>query len=78
MGSIDPFLKAAPTAFGPEDIHAMSMALGEVCKELKIDSATAAREIIAIRIIELASHGERRATKLRDRLLTEANGGTGL
>jgi len=63
-------------AFGPNEITAMSMALNDVCKELQIDGDSTAREAIAIRIIELARRGERSPTKLRDRLLLEANGGT--
>ena len=75
MGAIVPFLKGA--AFEPQDIQSMSLALDDVCKALKIDGDGAARETIAVRIIELARRGERSATKLRDRLLEEANSGTG-
>jgi hypothetical protein len=63
-------------AFGPDEITAMSMALNDICKELHINGDSMARETIAIRIIELARRGERSPTKLRDRLLLEANGGT--
>jgi hypothetical protein len=76
IGTIVPFLEDA--AFEPVDIAAMSRALDEVCKELKIADNATTREIIAIRIIELARRGERDPTRLRDRLLNEANGGTGL
>jgi hypothetical protein len=76
MGTIVPFLKDA--AFGPEDIATMSMVLDDVCKELKVDRDGYAKEVIATRIIELARRGERSPTGLRDRLLTEANGGTAL
>jgi xanthine dehydrogenase YagR molybdenum-binding subunit len=64
-------------AFEPHDIRAMSMALDEVCQALKLDGNAKAREIAAIRIIELAQRGERSPTRLRDRVLQEANGGTG-
>jgi hypothetical protein len=74
MGAIVPFLNDA--VFEPGDIQAMSMALEDVCKELKIDHDGSAIEIIATRIIELARRGERSPTKLRDRLLAEANGRT--
>jgi hypothetical protein len=74
MGAIVPFLKGA--AFEPQDVQSMSMALDDVCKALKIDGDGSAREIVAVRIIELASRGERSATRLRDRLLAEANSGT--
>jgi hypothetical protein len=72
---IAPFLQR-DGAFAPEEIVAMSMALEDVCKELRIYGDSAARETIAVRIIELAQRGERSPTKLRDRLLLEANGGT--
>jgi hypothetical protein len=63
--------------FGPDEIKAMSMALYVVCKELELDGNAKAREIVAIRIIELARRGELSPTRLRDQLLREANGGTG-
>ena len=75
MGTIIPFLKDE-SAFDPKAITAMCMALDDVCSELSIpDSATTAREIIAIRIIDLAGHGERSPTRLRDRVLAEARSG---
>jgi hypothetical protein len=76
MGAIDPFLRNA--VFGPGDITAMSMALEEVCKELKVDHDSSVKEVIAARIIELARRGVRSPTKLRDRLLTGATGETDL
>jgi hypothetical protein len=75
MGAIVPFLKGA--AFDPQDIQSMSLALDDICKALKIDGDASARQIIAVRIIELATRGERSATGLRDRVLAEANSGTG-
>jgi hypothetical protein len=72
MGAITPFLKDA--AFEPPDIQAMSKALDEVCRALDINGDATAREVIAVRIIELARRGERNAVKLRERLLAEANG----
>jgi hypothetical protein len=47
-----------------DDIKAMSMALDDVCKELKLDGNANAKETIAVRIIELARCGERSPTKL--------------
>lgn len=76
MGTITPFLKDA--VFEPQDVRAMSTALDEVCLALKLNGDATAREIVAIRIVELARRGERDPAKLRDRLLAEANGGTGL
>jgi hypothetical protein len=62
-------------AFQPHDVKAMSMALDDVCKELKLDGNAAAKETVAIRIIELARGGERSPTRLRDRVLHEAYAG---
>jgi hypothetical protein len=71
--TIIPFLKD-DNAFDPKAITAMCMALDDVCDALQItDAAPAAREIIAVRIIELASRGERSPTRLRDRVLAEAH-----
>jgi hypothetical protein len=63
-------------SFDPHDIQAMSMVLDEVCKALGINGNTSAREVVASRIIELTRRGEHSPTKLRDRVLAEANGGT--
>jgi hypothetical protein len=38
-----------------------------------LDGNAKAREIVATRIIELARRGERNPTRLRDRVLQEAN-----
>jgi len=75
MGTIVEFGREG-AAFNPQDIRAMSMALDDVCKTLSIDRHRD-RKVIAIRIVELARRGERSPKKLRDRLLAEANGGTG-
>jgi hypothetical protein len=72
MGAIVPFLKGA--VFEPQDIAAMSTALDDVCKALNVDNDARAREVIAVRIIELASRGERNPIRLRDHVLGEANG----
>jgi hypothetical protein len=64
-------------SFVPADIHAMSIALEDVCKALQLDGDARAKEAVAIRIIELARRGERDPTKLRDRVVAEANGATG-
>ena len=69
--TIVPFLK--DSAFEPDDIKAMSMALDDVCKTLNLtDSAKADASVIAERIIALARNGERSPTLLRDRVLKEA------
>ena len=72
---ITPFL-SDKAAFDPDDIRMMSRVLTEVCDTLKIDGDATAREVVAIRIIELTRRGERSPIKLRDRVLAEANGGT--
>jgi hypothetical protein len=73
--SIRPFLKDA--VFDPHDIQAMSMALDDVCETLGVNGNARAKEVMATRIIELATRGERRANGLRDRVLKEANGNVG-
>ncbi len=74
--TIRPFLDGE-AVFDPKDIAAMSMALDDVCKALKLNGNVSVKEMIAGRIIDLARSGERSPTKLRDRILQEANGGTG-
>ena len=57
--------------FEPEHIKAMSLAFEDVCKALGVqDNVT--REVMAIRVIELARQGEHSPTRLRDRVLNEA------
>jgi hypothetical protein len=55
----------------------MSMAYEDICEALHINGDARAREAIAVRVIELARRGERSPANLRDRVLGEANGGTG-
>ena len=76
MDAIIPSLEGE-SVFGPSEINAMSIALDEVCKALKLDGDATAKEVVAMRIIELARRGERSPMRLRERLLKEANGGTG-
>jgi hypothetical protein len=75
MTAIIPFLQDG--AFGPDDIKMMSRALDDVCNELGLDDNPAAKEIVAVRIIELARCGERSPIKLRNQVPIEARGGTG-
>ena len=58
-------------AFEPKDIAAMSMALEDVCRALGLQDPMT-REVVAIRIINLARQGERSPTRLRDRALYES------
>jgi hypothetical protein len=71
MATILPFVKDG--VFDQKDITAMSMALDDVCKILNLPDDSSAREVIAIRIVDLARAGERSATRLRDRILHEAD-----
>ena len=59
-------------AFGPDVLQAMSTALEEVCRMLEVGNDQAAREVMAVRIIELARRGECDPERLRDRVLREA------
>jgi hypothetical protein len=68
--SISPFL--ADGVFDPRDVKAMSMALDDVCKTLKLVNGDPAREVIAERIIALARDGEHSPRILRDKVLREA------
>lgn len=70
MTAILPYLGDA--VFAPKDITAMSMALDDICDALNILDGSPAQEVIAERIIALATTGERSPTLLRDRVLREA------
>ena len=68
---IRPYLEGG--VFDPEDIQTMSMALEEVCRVLRIGAGAAReREVVAIRIIELARRGELEYRRLVERALKEA------
>ena len=70
---IRPYLEGG--VFDPEDIQTMSMALEEVCRVLRIGAGAAReREVVAIRIIELARRGERNYYRLVERVIKEAGG----
>ena len=71
MTEMNPFLQG--DAFGPDTLRAMSTALKEVCRILKVDHDQGAREVVAVRIIELARRGECDPERLRDRVLREAS-----
>jgi PAS domain S-box-containing protein len=78
MAAILPFLRDRENAFDPKDIMAMSMALDDVCKALNLQDDTSAREVMAVRIIDLANTGERSPTRLRDKVLREAGMANGI
>jgi hypothetical protein len=71
MATILPFVKDG--VFDQKDITTMSMALDDVCKILNLQDDNSAKEVIASRIVDLARAGERNPTRLRDRILHEAN-----
>jgi hypothetical protein len=71
MATILPFVKDG--VFDQKDITAMSVALDDVCKILNLRDDSSAREVIASRIVDLARAGERNPTRLRDRILREAD-----
>jgi hypothetical protein len=72
MATILPFLREQ-TVFDPETIQAMSSALEQACRTLNLrDDATREREVVAVRIIELARRGEHDAARLCRRVLSEA------
>jgi hypothetical protein len=71
MATILPFVKDG--VFDDKDITAMSMALDDVCKILNLRDDNSAKEVIASRIVDLARAGERSSTRLRDRVLHEAD-----
>jgi len=70
MTKIIPFVQE--DAFGPDALRAMSTALEEVCRMLKVDHDQGAREVVAVRVIKLARCGECDPERLRDRVLREA------
>jgi hypothetical protein len=59
MATILPALRERDSLFDPKDITAMSVALDDVCKEFHLRDDSAAREVIAVRIIDLAKAGQR-------------------
>jgi hypothetical protein len=74
MPSILPFLRDQ-SVFEPEVTQAMSVAFEEVCQALQLDGDVRARNVIAVRIIELARRGEHDPERLRESVLRDANGG---
>jgi hypothetical protein len=72
VATILPFLKEQ-NVFEPEVTRAMSEAFDEACRKLRLmDGAASEREVIAVRIIELARRGERDPARLCERVLREA------
>jgi hypothetical protein len=71
VNAIVPFLRD-DAGFNPEATRTMSSAFDEVCKALRIlDTDAAAREIVAMRVIDVARSGEYDARELSRRVLAE-------
>jgi len=69
-----PSIRNDEHAFGPETTAAMGSAFEDICDTLRINGNAAVRDVIAIRIIELARRGIRDPRKLRDRILDQVGG----
>ena len=62
---------AVETAFDPEAIASMGMAFEKACRSLgNGKQAPLVKEVIAKRILDAASHGERNPDRLCERALT--------
>jgi hypothetical protein len=61
------------SAFEPEAIEAMSLALVVACKALQIDGDIGGGQVVATRIIDLARNGVIDAKALSDRVIAETN-----
>jgi hypothetical protein len=59
------------SVFGPDIIEAMSVALEQTCTALLVNSDARQREIIASRIVDLASGGVTDANSLSNRVIAE-------
>jgi hypothetical protein len=67
---LHPFLRDA--VFEPEEIHALAVAFDDICLEMDLPvTATVAREVVAIRVIDLAREGLIDPVRLTDRVLHE-------
>jgi len=67
---IRPFLKGA--IFDPEIVSVMGTAFEDVCKALEASGRTdVTKEIVAIKIIQLARGGETHPIVLREKVLSE-------
>jgi hypothetical protein len=70
MEAISPFLNNNEPPFAPETTHAMSVAFEDACDTLQLpEKAKYAREVVALRIIDVARSGERDPVQLRDRAI---------
>jgi hypothetical protein len=69
-----PFLHDA--VFEPDEIQMIAAALDEICREMNVPAgATIAREVVAVRVIDLAREGILDPALLKVRVLHEARAG---
>ncbi len=60
--------------FEPDETHAMALAFDEICLAMELPEAAAVpREVVAMRVIELAREGMLDATLLKARVLHEVS-----
>lgn len=72
MAAILPFWKK-DGVFEPEATQAMSDAFEAACRALQLSNGAAReREVVAVRIVELARRGERDPIRLFERVLRDA------
>jgi hypothetical protein len=68
--ALHPFLRDA--VFEPDEVHALALAFDGICHEMDLPvTATVAREVVAMRVIDLAREGLIDPTRLKDRVLHE-------
>jgi hypothetical protein len=59
--------------FEPDETHAIGIAFDEICRAMNLpQSATVPREVVAVRVIDLAREGLLEPTVLSNRVLHEA------
>jgi hypothetical protein len=67
---IRPLLEGEPTAFGPDEITAITVAFDQTLRELRlVDRGDPAVALVARRMIEFAKRGERNPARLREAVL---------
>jgi hypothetical protein len=71
MGTVHPSIKDA--VFDPDATHALTLAFDDICKEMNLpQTALDAREVVAVRVIDLAREGVLDPQVLCARILHEA------
>jgi hypothetical protein len=76
VNAIHPYLKEQ-VVFEPDAAHALAVAFEQVCATMNIPAtADREREVVAVRIIDLARSGVLDAEVLRNRILLEAGSAT--